>query len=64
MSTAEKLRAMEELWESLSSEEGGALASPEWHEDALRETEARHAAGGEHPLDWVAAKRELRKPRR
>jgi hypothetical protein len=60
MSWDEKLRAMEELWESLSREEA-RLESPVWHRDALRETVARYDAGKEPPIDWDAAKRELRK---
>jgi Putative addiction module component len=60
MSWDEKLRAMEELWESLSRDEA-RLESPPWHQDALRETLARHDAGKEQPIDWDVAKRELRK---
>jgi hypothetical protein len=60
MSLDEQLRAMEELWESLSREEA-RLESPTWHKDALRETAAGHDAGKEQPIDWDAAKRELRK---
>jgi Putative addiction module component len=60
MTWDEKLRAMEELWKSLSREEA-RLESPPWHEEALRETAARHDAGKEQPVDWEAAKRELRK---
>jgi Putative addiction module component len=60
MTWDEKLRAMEELWNSLSREEA-RLESPPWHEEALRETAARHDAGKEQPVDWEAAKRELRK---
>jgi Putative addiction module component len=60
MTWDEKLRAMEELWKSLSREEV-RLESPPWHEEALRETAARHDAGKEQPVDWEAAKRELRK---
>jgi hypothetical protein len=60
MTGDEKLRAMEELWKSLSREEA-RLESPPWHEEALRETAARHDAGKEQPIDWGAAKRELRK---
>jgi sugar-specific transcriptional regulator TrmB len=51
MSWDEKLRAMEELWESLSREES-RLESPAWHRQALRE---------EKPINWAAAKQELRK---
>jgi hypothetical protein len=60
MSLDEQLRAMEELWESLSREEA-SLESPTWHKDALRETAVGHDAGKEQPSDWDAAKRELRK---
>jgi Putative addiction module component len=51
---------MEELWESLSQEEA-RLKSPPWHKEAQRETVTRHDVGKEQPIDWVAAKRELRK---
>ncbi len=60
MSWDEKLRAMEELWESISAEEL-RLDSPPWHETALQETAARYEDGEEQPLDWAAAKRALRK---
>jgi hypothetical protein len=45
---SEKFRLMEEL------------DSPEWHENALRETVARVATGEERQLDWDEAKRSLR----
>jgi len=60
MTWDEKLRAMEELWKSLSREEA-RLESPSWHEEELRETAARHDAGKEQPVEWEAAKRELRR---
>lgn len=63
MSWEEKLRTMEELWESLS-EEGARLESPAWHGDVLRETERRYEAGHEQPVDWTIAKQELRDRRR
>ena len=63
MSWEEKLRAMEELWESLSGE-GTRLESPAWHGEALRETEQRYEAGQEQPIDWAIAKQELREPRK
>jgi hypothetical protein len=43
------------------SREEARRESPPWHEEALRETVARHDAGKEHPIDWDTAKRELRK---
>jgi hypothetical protein len=60
MTWDEKLRAMEELWKSLSRGEA-RLESPSWHEEELRETAARHDAGKEQPVEWEAAKRELRR---
>ncbi len=51
---------MEELWVSLSQQES-RLESPAWHKNVLRETEARFQVGDESPIDWDAAKRELRK---
>ena len=59
MSQLEKLSAMEALWAELSRDEQ-ALESPGWHADALRETKRRVSAGEEKPLDWEAAKKELR----
>lgn len=55
-----QLQLMEELWADLSRDEA-AFDSPAWHEDAVRETAARFEAGEEKPLDWAAAKRQLRK---
>ena len=60
MSWDEKLRTMEELWESLSREES-RLESPSWHGEVLQETAIRHEAGKEQSIDWASAKRELRK---
>gem|GEM_PF-1350314 len=40
--------------------EAADYESPAWHESALRETEARVAAGEEQQVDWVEAKRRLR----
>ena len=50
---------MEDRWQSLNRQEG-RLESPPWHQDALRETGARHDEGKEQSIDWDAAKRELR----
>ena len=60
MSRVEKLQAMETLWTDLSKSET-ELESPPWHNDVLKETEARVAAGQERIADWETAKRELRK---
>lgn len=52
--------AMEAVWDELSASQDG-VESPEGHQDALRETEARAAAGMEELIDWEVAKRQLRK---
>jgi hypothetical protein len=62
MSTAEKLRAMEAIWEDLSRNEAG-VKSPNWHETILKEREARFKSGKESPVDWETAKKRLRNRR-
>ena len=59
MSRSEKLQAMETIWAELSKDEA-ECESPAWHENALKETEARLAAGKEQTIDWTAAKQQLR----
>ncbi|HTG44615.1 MAG TPA: addiction module protein [Verrucomicrobiae bacterium] len=59
MTTAEKLDVMEALWKDLSRDES-KLPSPGWHRDVLEKREARRQAGEETPIEWEAAKRELR----
>ncbi|MFP4166228.1 MAG: addiction module protein [Opitutales bacterium] len=60
LSHKEKLMAIEAIWGDLlaSSEQ---VESPHWHQEALKETEARAAAGLEEPIDWEQAKAKLRK---
>jgi Putative addiction module component len=60
MSWEEKLRMLEELWDSITRE-GDRYESPPWHEQALKETQRRYDSGAEEPMDWADAKRELRK---
>ena len=60
MSWEEKLRALEELWDAITSE-GDRYESPAWHEQELKETQERYEAGAEESMDWAGAKRELRK---
>ncbi|MDB6111735.1 MAG: acyl-protein synthetase [Pedosphaera sp.] len=59
MSTAEKLRAMEAIWEDLSHNEE-QVESPAWHEQVLKEREALFNSGKESPIDWEGAKERLR----
>jgi len=64
LSASEKLRIIEELWSDLASAED-AVASPSWHARELGKTEEELRQGRIEPLDWEAAKRELRdKPSR
>jgi hypothetical protein len=60
MSREEKLKVMHALWENLARDEE-ALDSPQWHGEALRETEGRMRSGVEQVHDWEEAKAELRK---
>ncbi len=60
LSRAEKLRVMEAIWDDLTHEEE-SLVSPDWHKQALQETEHRLATGQEQSVDWQKAKIELRK---
>jgi hypothetical protein len=60
MSREEKLRTLEAIWADLSKDDA-QVESPAWHEEVLKETEARVAAGEERIVDWQTAKHELRK---
>jgi hypothetical protein len=60
MSREEKLKVMHALWEDLARDED-AVDSPEWHGQALRETEERVRSGVERVHDWKEAKAELRR---
>ena len=56
----EKLRIIETLWADLAAEED-MVASPAWHQEELKKTEADFAAGKLEVLDWAEAKKELRR---
>ncbi len=63
MTTAEKLSAMDALWQDLSRN-ADKFESPIWHGDVLRQREQRVEEGKETYVDWETAKKELRKPQR
>ena len=44
MSVTERLRAMDQLWESLDRY-GDEIASPDWHQDVLADRKARAQSG-------------------
>jgi hypothetical protein len=60
MTTADKLRALEEIWEDLRRTPD-AIPSPGWHADVLRARESRVADGSSKFSDWADAKRRIRK---
>jgi hypothetical protein len=60
MSRAEKIMALEAIWEDLSRSEAG-FESPSWHQEELAATEQRVKSGKEQPVDWEQAKKRLRK---
>ncbi len=59
MTTAEKLRALEALWESLCRRPDD-VPSPSWHADVLKDREKRVQSGSSQFIDWTAAKQNLR----
>lgn len=59
MTTGEKLRVMEEIWDDLCRTPED-VASPAWHEDVLRGREKRVREGDAQFTDWSQAKREIR----
>ncbi len=51
---------MEAIWED-PSPNNKQMESPEWHRDALAETDRQRRPGQEGVVDWQEAKKELRK---
>ena len=59
MTTAEKLRAIEEIWDDLTRTPED-VPSPAWHADVLRAREDRVREGSSRFGDWAEAKRRIR----
>lgn len=59
MTTAEKLRALEEIWSDLQRTPDD-IPSPLWHEDVLRAREGRVREGASAFVEWGDAKRRIR----
>jgi putative addiction module component (TIGR02574 family) len=55
----EQVKLMEILWQELSADQS-ALEMPSWHAEELQDTLARFNEGKEEPMDWQAAKKQLR----
>ncbi len=60
MTTEEKILTMELIWDDLISK-ATTLDSPNWHQSILESREQAVQQGLEVPLDWTAAKKELRR---
>jgi len=59
MTTLDKLRLMEDLWQNLSANET-ELVSPSWHGEVLKERDRLITSGEESYIDWEVAKKQLR----
>jgi len=59
MTTEEKLRIMESIWEDLCRD-AEAVPSPSWHAPILSEREERVRKGEERVADWEDAKLKIR----
>jgi len=59
MSTSDKLRAIEEIWDDLSRT-AKDIPSPAWHEDVLRARDDCVSEGSSKYLDWGEAKKNIR----
>jgi len=60
MSVEEKIRTMENLWDSLLHEQP-EIASPHWHGELLAEREAAIERGEAEFEDWELAKERIRR---
>ena len=58
MTTADKLRAMEVLWDDMCRNYT-QINSPQWHEELLRARETSLELGNDSFIDWQQAKAEL-----
>lgn len=59
MTTEEKLRALEEIWENLCRTPN-EVPSPSWHADVLQDRERRAQQDSSQFVDWSKAKQRIR----
>lgn len=59
MTTPDKLRLMEALWQNLSAT-AEEIVSPQWHGEVLAERDRLIESGEETFIDWETAKKQLR----
>jgi len=60
MTIADKMRAMEALWDDLCRRADG-ISSPTWHHDVLKEREQGVLSGEASFCEWDTAKKRIRK---
>lgn len=60
MTTPDKLRLMEALWQNLSAGGNSEVPSPEWHGEILAQRDRLIDSGDETFIDWDTAKKQLR----
>jgi hypothetical protein len=59
MTTKEKLKAMEILWDDICRN-APDFSSPAWHEDVLRERERKLKKGVDKFVNWEQAKKDIK----
>ncbi len=59
MSTEEKIRAMDAIWDDLYKK-ADTLSSPPWHKNVLSEREEQIKNGEDEFMDWEQAKKQIR----
>ncbi len=59
MSSEEKIRTMETIWDDLCRE-ADLITSPSWHRDVLHEREEQVKEGSASFIDWEKAKKDIR----
>ncbi len=59
MTLNEKFMAIETIWDDINHSENN-FHSPAWHEQVLKERDARIVSGKDELLDWNFAKEKLR----
>ncbi len=58
MTTEDKIRTMETIWEDLCKK-AESIPSPPWHKDILEERERAVENGKEKFIDWSEAKKQI-----
>ncbi|BAS68157.1 addiction module protein [Bathymodiolus septemdierum thioautotrophic gill symbiont] len=58
MTVAEKLSAMEVIWNDLCQH--SSFESPDWHKTVLSLREQQRAEGSQPPMNWEKAKQQIR----